>query len=82
MKIYNSRSEVEDKYKCNLNDFYKNEEEFETEFKKVEELIPKLIEYKGKLKDSDKLYEFLELNINVYNTIENLEIYAYLKTLN
>ncbi len=79
MKIYNSRSEVEDKYKCNLNDFYKNEEEFEREFKKVEELIPKLIEYKGKLKNSDKLYEFLELNIDVYNTIENLDIYAYLK---
>ena len=79
MKIYNSRSEVEDKYKCNLDDFYKNEEEYENEFKEIEKLIPQLIKYKGKLKDSDKLYEFLELNIKVYNMLENLEIYAYLK---
>lgn len=79
MKIYNSRSEVEDKYKCNLDDFYKNEAEYENEFKEIEKLIPQLIKYKGKLKDSDKLYEFLELNIKVYNMLENLEIYAYLK---
>ena len=75
---YKSRKDVPDKYKWNLNDFFKNEEEFNNTFKKVVSLKDKLLDYKGKIKDAKKLYEFLTIQVEAISKWENLYVYSYL----
>ena len=59
---YKNRKEVPDKYKWDLTSIFKNEDEFNKTFKEVEVLKDKLKNYKGKIKDAKKLYEFLILS--------------------
>ena len=77
MKTYSSRKDVPEKYKWDLSDFYKNDEEFEKEYNELIKLIPKLKEYKNKISDPNKLYEFLELDMKTYLILINLHVYAY-----
>ena len=42
MKTYNSRKEVPEKYKWNLDDFYKNDKDFDKDYNEVVKSIPKL----------------------------------------
>ena len=77
MKTYNSRKEVPEKYKWNLDDFYKNDKDFDKDYNEVVKSIPKLKEFKGHLKDANKLYEFLELDVKISLIYENLNVYAY-----
>lgn len=77
MKTYSSRKEVPEQYKWDLSDFYTNDEDFDKDYKEVEQLIPKLKEYKNQIKDPIKLYEFLELDIKTYLKLINLHVYAY-----
>ena len=78
MKKYNSRAEVEEKYKWDLTEFFKNEEEFEKSYNKCVKDIEKLKSYVGCTKDSNKLYEFLEFDMHLISDLETLYIYAYL----
>lgn len=78
MQKYNSRKDVPEKYKWDLNDFYKNEEEFDKDYQKCEENIEKLSKYKGCTKDSNKLYEFLILETQTIALWENLYVYSHL----
>ena len=79
MKKYNSREEVPIEYKWDLNDFYKNELEYNEDYDKAYNIIKNLINYKGKLKDSEQLLEFLEQMTLSLSILFNLEGYAYLK---
>ena len=79
MNKYKSRKDVPEKYKWDLTDFYKNEEEFNKEYKEVENDIKKLKDYVGCTKDSKKLVEFINFDIKLGTKIENLCVYAYLK---
>jgi len=78
MKKYNSRSEVEEKYKWDLSEYFKSEEEFEKCFKDMENNIDTISDYIGCTKDSDKLYEYLEKVIGMSINILNLYGYAQL----
>ena len=78
MKKYNSRAEVEEKYKWNLDDFFKSEKEFNESYDKCKKDIEKLNTYEGCTKDSKKTAEFLKLDINTVALLERLYIYAYL----
>lgn len=78
MRQYNSRSEVPEKYKWNLDDYFKSEEEFRQYFKKTEEMIPELSHYIGCCLNSDKLYEYLSKSIEIAARIMNLYGYCYL----
>ena len=78
MKKYKSRDEVPEKYKWDLTDFFKNEKEFQKEYKIIKKEIDNLKKYVGCTKDSNKLYEFLDKDINTLSRLENLYIYAYL----
>ena len=75
---YKNRIDVPEKYKWDLTDFFKNEEEFNKTFKETKLLIDKLPSYKGKLHDSNKLHEFIELEIEAISKWENLYVYSYL----
>ena len=77
MKTYSSRKDVPDKYKWNLDDFYTSDEDFNKDYDQVVKLIPKLKEYKGKLKDAKKLFDYIELDEKISLIYENLYVYAY-----
>ena len=59
MEKYNTRSDVPDKYKWDLSSFFKNEEDFNDTYEKAVKLNKEVNNYKGKIKDSKCLYEFL-----------------------
>ena len=75
---YKNRKEVPDKYKWDLTSIFKNEDEFNKTFKEVEVLKDKLKNYKGKIKDAKKLYEFLNLQVEAISKWETLYVYSYL----
>lgn len=80
MNKYKSRKDVPEKYKWDLSDFYKNEEEFNEEYNKLKEEIGKTKDYIGCTKDSNKLFEFINYYIDMDNRLENLYVYSYLKS--
>ena len=79
MSKYNSRSEVPEKYRLDLNDFFKSDEEFNDSLNKAIKDISKFKNYKGKLNDGKTLYELLELDNETSCLISNLYVYAHLK---
>ena len=80
MNKYKSRSDVPDKYKWDLTDFFKNEEEFDEELKILKSEIEKTKDFVGCTRDSDKLVKYLRYYIEISNRLENLYIYSYLKS--
>ena len=79
MSKYNSRSDVPEKYKWNLDDFYKDDNEFEKSLEDASNKISKFKDYKGKLKDGKKLFELLTLDNETTCLVDNLYVYAHLK---
>ena len=79
MNKYKSRSEVPEKYKWDLSDFFKNDKEYNEEFNTLKKEIEEAKKYVGCTKDSKKLFEFLKYYIEIDNRLENLSLYAYLK---
>ncbi|MBQ7240179.1 MAG: oligoendopeptidase F family protein [Bacilli bacterium] len=78
MQTYNNRSEVPDKYKWNLNEYFKNEDELKETIKKTEEMIKIIPEYKGTLKDSNKVLECMDLIFETGFNVEDIYVYTYL----
>ena len=79
MEKYKSRSDVPDKYKWDLTDFYKDDKDFYSNLDKASNLINKLSDYVGCTKDSNKLYEYLKFDLELSALVENLYVYSYLK---
>ncbi len=79
MEKYEQRKDVPDKYKWNLSSFYKNDDDFNKEFKEATKLNNEVKKYKGHIKDSEKLFEFLEKDLDLSIMIENMYVYSYLK---
>lgn len=80
MKKYNSRSEVEEKYKWDLSEYFKNDEEFEKSYKDIKLSIDDISNYVGCTKDSNKLYEYLEKAVSM--SIDILNLYGYAQLVN
>lgn len=80
MNKYKSRSDVPEKYKWDLTDFFKNEEEFDEELKILKSEIEKTKDFVGCTRDSNKLVKYLRYYIEISNRLENLYIYSYLKS--
>ena len=78
MQKYESRNDVPTKYKWDLTDLFKNEKDFENNYKKVKEDIPKLKKYKGCTKNAKKLYDYLVFSRDIIVLAERLYIYSYL----
>jgi len=79
-KAIPTRDDIEDKYKWNLWDIYKSEEDWEADFKKVQALIKKgKKKFAGKLDTSAKLlYDCLETRSELLLTTSRLYQYARL----
>ncbi len=78
MQKYNNRNEVPEKYKWDLTTIFKDEEEYNKAYNTLKENIKKLNTYKGCTKDSNKLYEFLKLDIETIALDLRLNTYAFL----
>lgn len=78
MKQYQNRNEVEEQYKWNLSDIFKDNKELEDAIKKATKDIDRLTEYKGRLNDANILKEYLDFDINLGAIIEKIYCYAYL----
>lgn len=74
------RSEIEDKYKWELESIYKNEEEFNNDKEKVLKLIDKISTYKGKITNtSENLLNYLKIDEEIMIILTNLYIYSSCK---
>lgn len=78
MEKYNSRKDVPEKYKWDLSDFFKDEEDFKSNYDKTVDDVKSLSEYVGCTKDVNKLYDFLVKDVLVSATVLDLYVYAYL----
>ena len=78
MQKYNSRKDVPEKYKWDLTPFFKDDNEFNKTYDKVLKTIAELKEYVNCTKDVQKLYEFLNKNIECSALCEDIYVYAYL----
>lgn len=78
-KAIPTRDEIEDRYKWDLIDIYKSEDDWEANFKKAQALTEKAKEFAGKLATSAKLlYDCLETRSELLLTASNLYQYARL----
>lgn len=75
---YKCRKDVPEKYKWDLSDYYKDDEEFNQKIENTSLEINKLSEYKGCTNNPEKLYEYLNLYFETLSNITNLYIYAYM----
>lgn len=74
------RSEIDSKYKWNLEDIYINEEEYEKDKQRLLELVDKVESFKGNIADTkENLLKYLKFSDEVSDLFTNLYIYASLK---
>ncbi len=73
------RSDVPDKYKWNLSDFYKNDSEFKKDFEKLKAVIPLYKKYEGKMANSaNDLLNSIKFHLDNMKLYSKLAVYASL----
>ena len=78
MEKYTSRKDVPEKYKWDLTSFFKDIDEFNKCYEETSKNVEELKSYVGCTKDVNKLYEFLDKDINTVASVENIYVYSYL----
>ena len=73
---YKSRNDIPEKYKVDLTELFKNENDFIKEIKSLENEICVIEKYKNNIYNN--LYELLEIDTNFSKRIERLFIYAHI----
>jgi oligoendopeptidase F len=74
------RSEIADKYKWKLEDIYSTDSLWEYDFSRVEQLLPEMEKFKGRLAESGKnLLDCLVIRDSVQNIQDRLYVYSYMK---
>lgn len=74
------RDKFADNTKWNVTDLYKTIDDFEKEYKELENDIEKFKQYKGHILDSaDSLYNLLETDTNFNKKLEQVYIYAHIQ---
>ena len=74
-----SRSEIEEKYKWDLSEYYKDIESWQNDFEKIKILNNKLETYRGTLSDDKKLLEMLLLDKYIDEITTKLYVFIDLK---
>ena len=81
MEKLKKRHEVEKKYKWDLSAMIKDDEQFESTYKIVEELSSQFEKYKGTLKNGvDTILDCLELYSKTMSIMENLIVFSLMKS--
>ncbi|CAH2214962.1 oligoendopeptidase F [Tepidibacter aestuarii] len=76
---YTNRSDIPKEYTWSTEDIYLTDNAWEEDFKKLEESIPKVESYKGKLKQEKYILEVLNLKEEMFRLEQKLYVYASLK---
>ncbi|WP_019241147.1 MULTISPECIES: oligoendopeptidase F [Bacillus] len=79
MITYNSRNEVPEQEKWNLNDLYSSIEAWESDYSKVEAMAQELAAFDGKVNDGKNLLEFLTKQEEMSSLFNNVYVYGMLK---
>lgn len=79
MKIYQSRSEIPEQERWNLEDLYKDTLLWEKDFQKVEGLNEELKKFNAKISDGRSLYQYLKKKEELSYSFNHLFAYAMLK---
>ncbi|SKC54188.1 oligoendopeptidase F [Maledivibacter halophilus] len=76
-----TRDEIEDKYKWKLEDIYETDEAWEKDYKRLEDTIPSIEKYKGKLHESpDHIVNCIQLVEKVHRLNDKLNVYASMRS--
>ena len=79
IKTYKSRSEIDKKYKWDLESIYANIDEYNKDLERLKQIIKNIVKYKGKvLASSTNLLELLKLNIEQEQLTDKLGNYIHL----
>ncbi len=79
-KAIPQRSDIDDKYKWNVEHIYPDLESWEADYNFVKENLGRFEQYRGHLGDSPaKLLECLKLRDSLSLIVDNMYVYAYLK---
>lgn len=79
VKKLKTRGEIKAKYKWNVEKMYATDEVWEEDFKKLQQIAPRLGEYKGKLNEAKTLLQYLNNYVEVLSLFEDLAVYAHLR---
>ncbi|MGI5912729.1 MAG: oligoendopeptidase F [Syntrophomonadaceae bacterium] len=80
MSITRNRDEIAEKYKWKLEDIYKDEASWEEDFKKVQEGLPEIEQFKNRLQESAGiLYQALQKLEELQRRTEKLYVYARMR---
>ena len=75
------RGEIEERYKWDLEDLYVDEDEWEDDFERGEELVEEMQEFEGKTaEDAATLLETLETRERLMRTVSNVATYAQMRS--
>jgi oligoendopeptidase F len=76
-----TREEIAEQYKWRLEDIYETDESWEADYKKLEEMIPNVAEYKGTLaKSSRNIAKCLSLVSEIRRLYDKLQVYAWMRS--
>lgn len=74
---YKTRNDVPNEYKWDLSKMYKDNKEIEKDIERVNELTPKILEFKSHIMDSSQnLYKFLKLTEEQDRILTKLYVYS------
>ena len=79
-KVLKKRGEIQDKDKWAVNEIYSCDEEWEREYKELQEEAPKLKNFEGNLGDAKVLEEYFEVNEKISRKAEKIYVYAHLRS--
>lgn len=74
------RSEIDEKYKWDLSNYFKNDDEFYKEYEELKTHLNDFDNFKGKLSDEKIMLDCLKLEEEISLKLEILYVYASLKT--
>lgn len=73
------RSEIDNKYKWNMNDFYSDWSEWDRELEELKAMMKEIPQYKGKIKeDFKKFIELIQLEEKMGRLLDKLYVYVYM----
>lgn len=73
------RSEIDNKYKWNMTDFYPDWAEWDKELETLKSMMKEIPQYKGQIKDdSKKFVELIKLEEKIGRLLDKLYVYVYM----
>lgn len=73
------RSEIDNKYKWNMTDFYPDWAEWDKDLETLKSMMKEILQYKGQIKDdSKKFVELIKLEEKMGRLLDKLYVYVYM----